>query len=439
MAPTGSSDLGPASLPVPDPEASFAGLLRIGLFRRLLLVRLVGQFGDGLLQVALASFVFFSPERAATPARIATGFAVLLLPFCLVGPFAGVLLDRWSRQRILLVANLVRAVSAVGLAAMAATSTEIVGFYVLALAILGVNRFILAGLSASLPHVVPGDRLVTANSLAPTAGTVAALMGAGAGVVVREMVGSHDIGSAVAMLIAAGTWALAALSATSFRRTTLGPRHPKGVSARHAISEVVHGFVDGLKHLRKRRPAARALLVMCGHRFLYGIATVMGILLFRNSFFPDDINLAFAGLGAAVAAAGIGVLIAALVTPWCTRRWGTHGWMTMALVIAAFGQLVFGLSWRADGLVAGSFLLGATAQVVKIGVDTTVQRHVADRYRGRVFTLGDLLFNVAYVAAASVAALVLPVDGHAPWMVVAISSGYFALAAWYGYPAMRRN
>ena len=86
-----------------------ASLLGLRGFRRLLLVRLVGQFGDGLLQVGLTSFVFFSPERAATPARIAAGFAVLLLPFCLVGPFAGVLLDRWSRQRILLVTNLVRA------------------------------------------------------------------------------------------------------------------------------------------------------------------------------------------------------------------------------------------------------------------------------------------------------------------------------------------
>ena len=71
-------------------------LLALAGFRRLLTVRLIGQFGDGLLQVALASFVFFSPERAASPERIAAGFAVLLLPFCLVGPFAGVLLDRWS-------------------------------------------------------------------------------------------------------------------------------------------------------------------------------------------------------------------------------------------------------------------------------------------------------------------------------------------------------
>ncbi len=408
-----------------------ASLLGLQAFRRLLLVRLVGQFGDGLLQVGLTSFVFFSPERAATPGRIAAGFAVLLLPFCLVGPFAGVLLDRWSRQRILLVTNLVRSGSVVGLAALAGTSSENAGFYLLALALLGVNRFILAGLSASWPHVVPKERLVAANSIAPTAGTVATVVGAGTGVAVRQLAGGDDFGTALALITAAAAWALAAGAATLVGRASLGPRRTPGVTSQHAILAVVRGVTDGVDHVRHRQPAARALILMAGHRLLYGVATVMGILLFRNNFYADDLDLAFAGLGVAVVAAGAGVLLAAAVTPWSMRRWGTRGWMTMALLVSAAGQLVFGLSWSPDGLIAGSFLLGATAQVVKIGVDTILQRHVADRFRGRVFTLNDLLFNGAYVAAACLAALLLPNDGQAPLMVVGVSVGYVALALWY--------
>ncbi|MDQ3505736.1 MAG: MFS transporter, partial [Actinomycetota bacterium] len=73
------------------------GLLRRGDFRRLLGVRLSGQFSDGVFQASLAGAVLFNPERAASPADVAAGFAVLLLPYSLVGPFAGVLLDRWTR------------------------------------------------------------------------------------------------------------------------------------------------------------------------------------------------------------------------------------------------------------------------------------------------------------------------------------------------------
>lgn len=75
-------------------------------FRRLFATRLVGQFTDGLVQAALATFVLFSPEREATAPRIAVAFAILLLPYSLIGPFAGVFLDRWRRRGVLVGANL---------------------------------------------------------------------------------------------------------------------------------------------------------------------------------------------------------------------------------------------------------------------------------------------------------------------------------------------
>src|SRR5665647_2019587 len=78
-------------------------------FRRLLRVRLGGQCGDGLFQGALFGAAFFNPEKATSAGQAAGAFAALLLPYSLVGPFAGVLLDRWSRQRILLVSNALRA------------------------------------------------------------------------------------------------------------------------------------------------------------------------------------------------------------------------------------------------------------------------------------------------------------------------------------------
>ena len=400
-------------------------------FRRLLTVRLIGQFGDGLLQVALASFVFFSPERAASPERIAAGFAVLLMPFCLVGPFAGVLLDRWSRQRVLFIANATRAAAIVVLAALAASGQENVGFYSLALLILGINRFILASLSAALPHVVQRDHLVGANAIAPTAGTVAAVVGATAGVALRQTTGGADGASGIVMLAAAAVCLLAALAARLFQRSALGPNKPTTVAWGSALMDIGRGVRDGLRHLSRRPQATSALLVLTGHRFLYGMATVIAILLFRNRFFPDELSLAFAGLGLAVFVAGLGVLVGAALTPWFTRRRGTHQWTAMVLVLAGVAQLVFGLMFEPSALIAGSFVLGISAQAVKVGVDAQVQRHVADRFLGRVFTLYDLLFNVAYVAAAAIAAMLLPDDGYAPWLIVAISIGYLLLAWWY--------
>ncbi len=110
-------------------------LLARGDFRRLLGTRLTSQFGDGVFQAALAGTVLFNPQRAADPIDVAAGFAVLLLPYSLVGPFAGVWLDRWSRRQVLLVANLVRAVLVVLVGGLVLAGVQGAGFYVAGLAV----------------------------------------------------------------------------------------------------------------------------------------------------------------------------------------------------------------------------------------------------------------------------------------------------------------
>ncbi|PBJ47399.1 MFS transporter, partial [Mycobacterium avium subsp. hominissuis] len=79
-------------------------------FWRLLQVRVASQFGDGLFQAALAGALLFNPDRAADPLAIARAFTVLFLPYSLLGPFAGALMDRWDRRLVLVGANVGRLV-----------------------------------------------------------------------------------------------------------------------------------------------------------------------------------------------------------------------------------------------------------------------------------------------------------------------------------------
>ncbi len=123
-------------------------LLRGARFRQLLAVRLTSQASDGVFQVALASYVLFSPEDKPNAKAIAAGLAALLLPFSLLGPFVGVFLDRWRRRQVLFFANLVRIVPVVVIAGLIAADSKGVGLFVVVLAALSVNRFLLAGLSA---------------------------------------------------------------------------------------------------------------------------------------------------------------------------------------------------------------------------------------------------------------------------------------------------
>jgi hypothetical protein len=87
------------------------------------------------------------------------------------------------------------------------------------------------------------------------------------------------------------------------------------------------------------------------------------------------------------------------------------------------------LPYRKGPAVAAALLLAFASQAVKITVDTLVQHGIEDRYRGRVFALYDMLFNLALVVAAAVTALALPEDGHSPAAAVGIGAGWLVLAA----------
>ena len=406
-------------------------VLGLAGFRRLLAVRLVGQFADGLLQVGLASFVFFSPERAATPGRVALGFAVLLLPFSVVGPFAGVLLDRWSRRQVLVVANLVRVLGVGVVAALIATGQDTFALYVLALTMLGVNRFVLAALGASLPHVVPQPLLVTANAVAPTAGTAMTFLAAGLGIAVSSALGGGNAGDAVVVAGAALSCLGAASLALRLKRSQLGPDHRVQLTVSRAVRDVVAGFVAGLSHVHHRPPARRALTVMAGHRFLFGLATVLGIVLFRNTFHPGDPDAALAALGLSLAFGGAGAVTGAVLTPGATRRIRSTGWVCALLVVAAADMALLVTPFREPLFLVASFLIGLVAQGIKVSVDAVLQAATDDAYRGRVFTLYDLVFNATFVLAGLLAALVLPVDGRSTALALGIAAGYGLLAVWY--------
>ena len=123
---------------------SFVGLLRHPRLSRLLAVRWTGQATDGIFQSALASFILFSPERQANALSAAIGFAVVLLPYSLIGPFVGTILDRVSRQRVLFFSNVARSANLFFVALLVYTGTTGVELTIVVLVAFGINRFILA-------------------------------------------------------------------------------------------------------------------------------------------------------------------------------------------------------------------------------------------------------------------------------------------------------
>ena len=416
-------------------------LLRLQDFRRLFTVRLVSQAGDGMFQIGLATLFFFSPESQGTAASIAVAFAILLAPFTLVGPWAGVLLDRWRRRQVLVVANAARTVVTLVIAGVILAWGVGPVVYVLALLTLSLNRFLLAALSASLPRVVDGPLLLTANALVPTLGAASAGAGALVGLLIGLATSDGSLQDAVSLGTAAFLFAGASALALVFAPDRLGPeRLADAARIRHELAHLGRGLVEGARFLVARRTPAHALVMMGAHRFLYGLAFVASILVSRNLLGGGGTGAGGTGAGGTgmgtfalvLLATTVGFALAVVLTPTVARRLGPQAWIVVCLVLAALSQAVLAVSLTLTTLLACAVSLGLAAQGAKIAVDTIVQRDTPDAYRGRAFALYDVLYNCGFIGAAVVAALILPDSGYSAPLFAAVAAAYAVAAVVFG-------
>jgi MFS family permease len=388
-----------------------------------------------VLQVALAAYVLFSPERQPDATSIAIVLAITLLPFSILGPFAAIVIDRVSRRQVLVVANLARAAVALGLAVLIATGLQTVGVEVLIygglLLAMSLNRFLLAALSASLPHTIDPHEYMVANSVVPTVGPAGLLIGVALATPLRLILG-HVItdyqANAILFLIATVGFVLSAVLALSIPRRQLGP----DTVATTRMRDVVTGLVEAVAHLRAQRPAGIGLLTIAAHRLIHGIVTVATILVYRNYFHrPDEIDPAIADLGLLVVITGAGFVFASVVAPPLSARRGLRSTMIMCLLGSAVFQVMPGAIYARLTIMVAAFLLGLTAQGIKICVDTVVQAHIADGFKGRVFVIYDIIFNVALVAAAVIAAVILPASGKSVPILIIMAICYLLITLWF--------
>jgi len=414
-------------------------------FRRLFATRLVSQAGDGIVTAGVGTYVFFNATTFPSPAAGAAAFAVLYLPYSLIGPFAGVFIDRWSRRQILVRSALLRSVFVVLTAASMALGNRGALLYAAVLLVLAVNRFFLSSLSVALPHVVAEDKLVMANSVSPTIGGISATIGGIVALGLNVATGNTERGAAITLLFGGACYVAASLVAATMARDRLGPARPDGREGAPPprgpllgeLASVAAGLADGARYVVRRRGPAAALGATGGFSLLFGPLFLMSVLLYRNYFYRSSVSVAEGHFGLLVVLAGIGYACAALITPPATRRVSKAAWITLLLLASAVVTLALGETFLQVAFLGIGFCLYLTRQGVAICAVTILQEDVDDAYRGRVFAFYDVMFNAAYVAGAALSVVVMPEDGHSPLLVALVAAGFAAVAAAYWLAAGR--
>ena len=384
---------------------------------------------DGIFQSALASFILFSPERQANALGAALAFAVVLLPYSVIGPFVGTILDRVSRQRAIAFSNLSRAVTLSIIALLlfqGYTGIEITVFVLIAF---GVNRLILAGLSAGIPLMIESKSLISANALAVTGGSVWVVLGGGIGLGMRSLLDSvtnADSADAYIILLGAVGYLTASLFASNLKKDEIGPLEHEIKNA--SFTQGLIEMREGIKFLSQNIDAARGIAAVAVHRGGITALTLIALLLERNTFHdPADSEAGLAGLSFTLSIAACGFVVGAVIAPYGVRKVGRHRWMRLMLSASTLGPLFIVFSRTPLTLAIAAFVTALFGQSLKVTNDALVQSKIDDIYRGRVFSVYDVVVNGAIVSGAVIAALLLPDTGDS-YLVPAIVAGIYFVA-----------
>ena len=398
-----------------------------------------------MFQAALASLFFFSPEKQTSAGSVAAAFAVLLLPYSLVGPFAGVLLDRWRRRQVLVVRQPAarRAWSSASRRSVAARRHR-------PTALRAPCSRACRSTASSSPGCPPRCHTSsTATSWSwPTRVShdqrhdrrdprrAASASGC------KRLFGDGDAADAQVIVVAALVYAVRGAVAPRH-----GPRPARPRPRRRAAADPGSGTPGRARPGRRRaarvatdRPAATRSTAIGAHRFFYGVSTITAILLFRYYFNdPTTSTPGLAGL-----AGGVRGLRGRLL-PRRADHAGGHPpgrrkatWITVCFALGRRSPRRCSSSCSPSGLLSSAPSSSASPPRARRSASTrSCRTSVDDAYRGRVFSFYDVVFNVAFVAAAAFAAAVLPADGNSRIVFAVVAVGYAVTAAAYARATRR--
>jgi len=277
-----------------------------------------------------------------------------------------------------------------------------------ALLVLSVNRFYLATAQAVVPRLVPTEDLLMANSMATVGGTVALLLGVFVGGWIADLVGDVPV-----IAFAGAEWIAASVVATRIRSPLL-PHHVPEAPVRDELRRVAREFADGIARLAGTPRALAPITSITLDQVGQGIVLVLSLYVFRHRF-GEGVG-SFSNL---IGAGGVGVLLGILTVGKLEERLPKE--RIVALAFLAGGLVLIAVAAYVTGwsVLIASFAVGLTFAWKKIPVDTMVQEAIPDGYRGRVFAVYDVAYNLSRVAAAFLAIPLLNAFGEA-WAVTII-------------------
>lgn len=354
---------------------------------------LISFAGDWMMMIARPVFVY---ELTGSALATSLMFIAGTLPRIALGSVAGVFVDRWDRQRLMVIANVLLAVSILPLLVVK-TPDLLWIVYLSAFVTAVLSQFLYPAENAFLPTLVTEEELVPANSLNTLNNQLARLIGPALGGVVMAAAGFSAV-----VVADAATFLFAALmifairitpaSATEKSEKSNNPDNDENGNEIPGLRRVYREWLAGLKIVRENYALTVMFIVMAITSIGEGTMSVL-----FAPFCTDILKSDAVGMGTLMSAQAVGGIVGGVIIARLGERlplWSLAGWGCFLMGVIDFAlfnySLIFTGFWFAITLL---ILVGVPAAAGMVGVVTLLQKNADESFQGRVF--GALMTTTA--------------------------------------------
>jgi MFS family permease len=356
------------------------------------LSQLVSTFGDTLHYIALVVLVY---QLTGQGVAVAALVAAEILPVLLLGPVAGVVIDRFSRKAVLIWSDLIRAVLVLSLLWPHGAWHA----YLVAAGLAAGNTFFNPTVQAVIPALTTEEQRLAANSVAWSTGRLVQIL---ASAVAGGLIGIF--GTRVAFGLNAATFLVSALFIAQLRI----PAHAGqlGEGTKRGLESFFRDAREGLRFARHDPFVSRLLLVQSLASCAVGATGAMLVVLAE-----EHLRLPPAGFAWLIGAIGVGALIGPLIPNTLATDYRDARWLFVPYVIRGIGDVLLAIVTTLPLALLILFVYGLNTSTGMVVFSSTVQGAVPDAVRGRVFTLLDVSWNAMRLLSLAIGGLVVDTLG----------------------------
>jgi len=397
---------------------AYGNVIRSRTYFPLWLGQLLSGFGDTLHYIALVILVFRLSGQGLAVAGLV---AAEVVPVLLLGPTAGVVIDRFSRKTVLIGADLVRA----ALVASLLWPQGVGHAYLVAAGLAAGNTFFNPAFQAVIPALTTEEQRLAANSVAWSTGRLV------------QILASAVAGGLIALI---GTGPAFALNAASFVASALLlarlaiPAHAGqlGEGAKRGLGRYFQDARVGLAFALRDRFVSRLLLVQALASFAVGATGALLVVLAER-----HLRLAPSGFAWLIGAIGVGALLGPLIPNTLARDYRDARWLFVPYIIRGAGDMLIAVVTPLPVALLILFVYGLNTSTGMVVFTSTVQGAVPDAVRGRVFTLLDVTWNAMRLLSLALGGLLVDALGIRPLFWA--GGGLLALAGLLGLALLGRH